>query len=91
MNYQALIERVNAEEELKKRKYFESKMLNQKEKAKESIFDIYGHTRINGNPEVIGSNDYTYQKLKSKIIYSNAEDSYLRSGKELILNRSKLR
>lgn len=90
MNYKALIERVNAEEEIKKRKYLESKILNQKEKAKESIYDIYGHKRINDNPEIIGSNDYTYQKIKNKIIYASTEDSYLKSGKELILNRSRL-
>ncbi|AIY85253.1 hypothetical protein U729_3274 (plasmid) [Clostridium baratii str. Sullivan] len=85
MNHLLIAERVKAEEEIKKQKHLNSLMKNKIKSEKESIYDIVGEQRAILNPEVIGDSTYTYDKLKSKIIYNKGGDKYLTRGKNLIV------
>ena len=85
MNHLLIAERVNAEEEIKRQKQLNSLMKNKMRNEKESIYDIVGEQKAILNPEVIGDSTYTYDKLKSKIIYNKGGDKYLTRGKNLIV------
>ena len=85
MNHLLIAERVKAEEEVKRQKHLNSLMKNKMRNEKESIYDIVGEQRAILNPEVIGDSAYTYDKLKSKIIYNKGGDKYLTRGKNLIV------
>lgn len=85
MNHLLIAERVKAEEEIKRQKHLNSLMKNKMRNEKESIYDIVGEQKAILNPEVIGDSTYTYDKLKSKIIYNKGGDKYLTRGKNLIV------
>lgn len=85
MNHLLIAERVKAEEEVKRQKHLNSLMKNKMRNEKESIYDIVGEQKAILNPEVIGDSTYTYDKLKSKIIYNKGGDKYLTRGKNLIV------
>lgn len=79
-----LAEKVKAEEELKSQRYQNEKLRKEMEKAKVSSLKTFGDIRLEGTPNVVGDSEYTYQKLKNKIIYKTGGDKYLTRGKDLI-------